>query len=52
MTPAAGFCGFSIAAAVLGLLIPEWQIYAGSVANAVIFGALAWLWSPKQMKRT
>ncbi len=44
---AAGFA----TSAVVGLIWPEWQIWAGAAANAVTFGGLAWLWRPSRMKR-
>jgi serine/threonine-protein kinase len=42
--------GFA-SAAVVGMLVPELQVYASTAANAITFGAIAWLWSPSQMDK-
>jgi serine/threonine-protein kinase len=39
------------AAGLVGVLWPEWQLYANTAATALTLGGLAWIWSPSRANK-
>jgi serine/threonine-protein kinase len=42
---------FYFAAALTGVLWPEWQLYANTFATALTLGGLAWIWRPSRSNK-